>query len=357
MDDVTARLKASKQFDVVEVRKRFASIEDPSRIALVIIVNEGPVRIESHDGALSIARRRGLRRLMVLPVITAEDGYGFTYGAQFAWPGPVGAGSRLSFPLTWGGIKRAGVELDRPLAAGPFSRATVGAAIERRKNPAFQADDGRRRVWGRVERRQGPLLGGATLGWQRASFEGAHETFRSVGADLSVDTRQDPVLARNAVYAAAAWERLDFGGGRVIDRTRLDARGYLGLVGQAVLAVRAMRTTADRSQPAYLKPLLGGWSSLRGFAAGAFVGDTVVVGSAELRVPLNSPLQIAKVGVNLFVDVGTAYDRGLRYRDQTLHRGVGGGVWMTATVFHVGVSVARADDGRTRVNFGGGVGF
>src|SRR5947209_1668723 len=42
---VTARLKAAKKFDRVEVRKRFASIDDPSQIALVIIVDEGPVKI------------------------------------------------------------------------------------------------------------------------------------------------------------------------------------------------------------------------------------------------------------------------------------------------------------------------
>ena len=40
------RLRAAKQFERVEVRKRFASIADPSQIALVIIVDEGPVKIE-----------------------------------------------------------------------------------------------------------------------------------------------------------------------------------------------------------------------------------------------------------------------------------------------------------------------
>src|SRR4029077_1118308 len=50
MDDTTieavaARLRAAKRFDRVEVRKRFASIEDPSQIMLVIIVDEGPVKI------------------------------------------------------------------------------------------------------------------------------------------------------------------------------------------------------------------------------------------------------------------------------------------------------------------------
>src|SRR5204863_3161779 len=46
VDEVAARLRASKRFDSVEVRKRFASIADPSQIVLVIIVDEGPVKIE-----------------------------------------------------------------------------------------------------------------------------------------------------------------------------------------------------------------------------------------------------------------------------------------------------------------------
>ena len=45
VDAVATRLRAAKKFESVEVRKRFASIADPSQIALVIIVDEGPVKI------------------------------------------------------------------------------------------------------------------------------------------------------------------------------------------------------------------------------------------------------------------------------------------------------------------------
>src|SRR5579872_2484845 len=40
---VADRLKATHKFDDVQVLKRYASIADPSRILLVVIVNEGPV--------------------------------------------------------------------------------------------------------------------------------------------------------------------------------------------------------------------------------------------------------------------------------------------------------------------------
>src|SRR5207244_3741665 len=125
------------------VLKRFASISDPTQIALVIVVNEGPVRIESgKPGApLAIVRRRGLRNLMFLPIIDAEDGYGVTYGARLALLNTAGPKSRLSFPLTWGGMKQAGLELERRFGSGPFSRIELGGAVQRQTNPAFRQDD------------------------------------------------------------------------------------------------------------------------------------------------------------------------------------------------------------------------
>jgi hypothetical protein len=45
------RLKDSGKFDDVEVLKRFASIVDLSRISLVIVVNEGAVRLTSSSSA------------------------------------------------------------------------------------------------------------------------------------------------------------------------------------------------------------------------------------------------------------------------------------------------------------------
>jgi outer membrane protein assembly factor BamA len=121
--------------------------------------------------------------------------------------------------------------------------------------------------------------------------------------------------------------------------------------------VRGVREDADAPLPLYLRSLLGGWSSLRGFEAGAFTGDTMTTGSVELRVPLGSPVHIAQAGVSVFVDAGRAYDKGERFGDQPLHRGVGAEAWMAATVFHLGVSVAHGRGAGTRVNFGAGLSF
>ena len=171
-----------------------------------------------------------------------------------------------------------------------------------------------------------------------------------------MDTRLDPMLARNAVYARAGWDRAnlprlpgpaglsgDLDG--AINQTSLDARGYVGVLGQSVLVVRALREDADRPAPPYLESMLGGVPNLRGFRRGTAVGDTLVAGSIELRVPLTSPLRIGKVGVSAFVDVAKVYDKGERFEDHKFERGVGGAIWFSAAFLRLNVAVAHGIGG------------
>ena len=301
-----------------------------------------------------VVRARRLN-LMVLPILYREDGYGFTYGALLARAGVAGKQSRLSFPLTWGGDKKAGIELDKTLSRGPVNRVLAGAALTGRENPFFNEDDNRARVWIRGERELvHNVRAGATAGWQRVSFFDIEDRFAHAGADIVVDTRVDPILARNAVYARASWELLGLDN---LQRTELDARGYLGLVGQTVLAVRAQRQDSNDPQPGYLKSLLGGVANLRGFAAGTAVGDTLVATSAELIVPLTSPLNLGKIGVSAFIDAATVYDDGARLSDQTFKQGYGGTLWFAAAFLRVNIAVAHGRGSSTRVHVGGNVSF
>jgi outer membrane protein assembly factor BamA len=360
IEAVRARLRSARRFEDVDVLKRYASIADQSRILVVIVVNEGPVRIQVPDAPdlpIRVVRRRGATNLMLMPVLDAEDGYGLTYGVRLAYVGVAGRRGRLSFPLTWGGFKRAGAEFDRPFESGPLTRIQVGTGVDQSRNPAFDEQDTRRRVWARAERTFGPVRAAGLAGWQRVSFADADDRIRSAGVEVTFDTRSDAILPRNAVYATASWSRLHLRSAEPIDRTRLEARGYLGLVGQTVLVVRAHREGADRTMPPFLQSLLGGWSSLRGFKAGAFAGDQLVAGSLELRVPLSSPLQLGKFGASVFVDAGAAYRHDQRLADQPVRAGVGGAVWFTATAFRMGVSVARGRGATTRVNFGAGLAY
>jgi outer membrane protein assembly factor BamA len=361
MDAVGRRLRDARRFESVQVLKRFASIADPSQVLLVIIVDEGPVRIETSDDPSAPVRAVRAHRLnlMFLPILSAEDGYGVTYGAQFAVPNPAGANSRIGFPLTWGGDKRAAAEFDKTFAHAPVDRVTAGASASRRRNPFYDADDNRLRVWVRGERHVLNVVRlGATAGSQRVSFpDGGFgprttDSFGHGGADVTLDTRVDPVLPRNAVYAKAAWEHI-----AGANRVDLDARGYVGLFGQTIAQLRVTRSDSDRALAPYLKPLLGGMSTVRGFEAGTAAGDTLLSTSAELLIPLTSPIDVGRIGVSVFFDAGAAYDEGQRLADQTWKRGVGGSIWLTAAFFRINFAVAHGLGFSTRAHVGATVGF
>jgi outer membrane protein assembly factor BamA len=377
IEAVTARLRAAKRFEHVEVLKRFASIADPSQIMLVIIVDEGPVKIVmtgDPDHPTRVEHKR-LPNLLILPILDYEDGYGFTYGARLTLPDPnwMGKRSRMTFPLSWGGLKQAGIDLEKRVDGGLFDRVIAGGSISRRANPAYEQDDDRARLYLSGEREFTRALRlSATTAWQRASFEGVTDQFTQIGGDVTVDTRVDPILARNAVYARAAWEHLRFGDGALAtpiqpgtyagyqgsaNRTEFDARGYLGVIGQAVLAGRVQREDSNRPLPPYLQPQLGGLRNLRGFAAGSDVGDTLVAMSAELTLPLTSPLKLLKLGVSGFVDRGMVYNKGERFADQTWKDGYGGSVWIAAAFFRLNVAIAHGRGASTRVHVGGNVTF
>jgi hypothetical protein len=357
--EIAARLRATGRFERVEVLKRFASIADPTRIVLVVIVDEGPVKIEAGADAGTpprVVRDRGLH-LMFLPLLKFEDGYGLSYGARIARRNPLGRRSELSFPLTWGGDKRAAAVLARSFARGPVSRFEAGGSVSRRRHPFFDANDNRERVWLTVQRDVGWVPGlrtSATAGWQHVALLDRHDGMIQTGADLTFDTRLDPLFPRNAVFARAAWERTAVQGpdGGAVNQSTLDGRGYLGLAGQSVVAVRALRQDADASVPPYLQPMMGGPSNLRGFRTGTAVGDTLVAGSIELRVPLTSPLSVGKIGVTAFADVAKTYSKGERFGARTFERGVGGGVWFSAAFLRLNIDVAHGIGGSTRVQVG-----
>jgi outer membrane protein assembly factor BamA len=228
--------------------------------------------------------------------------------------------------------------------------------VSQRTNPFYEQNDNRQLAAMRVERQLVPAVRvGATAGWQHVSFMDRDNRFAQAGADVALDTRVDPNLPRNAVFAKASWERLGgpVGAGHYV----LDGRGYLGVFRQNVLVLRALRDAADGPLPPYLQPLLGGMANLRGFRAGTLAGDILVAYSAELIVPLTSPLSVGKIGLSVFADRGTVYDAGERLRDQTMKQGYGGGVWFSAAFLKLNIAVAHGRGSSTRMHVGGNVSF
>ena len=361
-----ARLRSSRRFYEADVLKRYASISDVTQIAVVIQVDDGPVRIDppipgppavpSSGRAPAVVRRAPLH-VMFAPILTAEDGYGFTYGARFAITGHRDTTRRVVVPLSWGGDKRAGIEIQKDFSRRLAPDVRAGVFVQRRTHPFFDSNADRTRVWGRAD---WPLWkrvrAGGEVAWQTSALLDERTEARSIGADLVVDTRIDPLLPRNAIVARAAIERLRFPADSAV-RSELEATGYIGLYRGMVLALRAVREDMSRPAPSFYKSLLGGSGNLRGFRAGDSIGDTLAAGSVEVRIPVNSPLRVARVGTSLFVDIGAAYDKGQRLEDQKMKRGIGGGVWVTAPLFRVSLMAARGLGSGTRVHLGAGLTF
>jgi outer membrane protein assembly factor BamA len=365
-----ARLRAAIKPDSVDVLKRFASISDPTKVLILIQLDEGPVRIDVADVDVPMPKmpgppvprtvvvRRSRINMLWIPILTAEDGYGFTYGAQLAFAGHRNSRRRVVVPASWGGDKRVGAEYQQEFRRRVVPRLRAGALLQRRTHPFFDENADRGRVWGRTEWRvlRG-VQAGTEIAWQSSSVVAQKVQAGSFGADVVVDTRVDPLMPFNAVFVRSAVERLNFSDRQSATRTEIDANGYVGLYRGMVLAVRGVREDFSRPAPAFYKSMLGGSRNLRGFRAGFAVGDTLVAGSLELRIPTTSPLRVARFGYNVFLDVGTTYAKGQRLRGQIFERGVGGGVWMTAPLFRFSAAVARGIGSGTRVHVGAGLTF
>ena len=371
VDAIEKRLKDSGRFETVQVRLRYRSLTDPTDVALVLVVHEKPGVVVNTTGQIERPiSRRIFSRVMFLPIVSYADGYGFTYGARFSTVGLLGAGERLSVPLTWGGTRRAALEFERTFDRGPFTRILASTAIWQRENPRHDIDDRRVELKGRVERHFAQILyAGAEGTRQSVDFGSLDDRLWTFGADAGLDTRGNPAFPANALYVNAGWTALNVreGGASAlspgtnpqrINRYTVDGRGYLRLIRQSVLAARARYSTADARLPVYERWLIGGSDTLRGFRAGAFEGDKALVTSAELRMPITSIVSGAKLGVNIFLDAARTAAYGSKLGDAEWQRGAGAGVFMIAAVIRLNLDVARSlDGGGTRVHFSSGFSF
>ena len=246
---------------------------------------------------------------MFLPILTSEDGYGFTYGARVSFVDRLGPRSRISVPLTWGGERQARVQVERSFRAArsnacPASVGIGGARTRITKSPIA------RRL------RRAARIGAAAMAAARrrrpVRRRGVRRCRRKVsrfGGDVTIDTRVDPAFPRNAVHATFGIERLQFDAGSANRRTA-DVRGYSGCSARRVLAVRGLSRHVERRRCRHTNTnLLGGAANLRGYDAGYKAGDNLAAVSAELRIPVTSPLSIGRFGVKAFVDAGAVVRR------------------------------------------------
>ena len=354
LKDAEQKLKSSRRFEGVELRKRYLSISDASQVVVMIIVDEHPA-VSATD--LTPGPFRKLRAMqMWMPILKHEDGYGFTYGARLAFKDSLGDRSRLSVPMTWGGERRIGLEAERSFD-GPISIVRGGVGLYRRLNPHFELAD--RRTEARVEADRiftSWLRAGVDAHVANVEFGPAYEQRHSAaGFHTVLDTRIDPSFPRNAIHTRVGWERLYFGDSA--GRWNTDARGYIGIGGSFVVALRAQVIKADAALPFAEQSLLGGSGTVRGYKTGHRAGDNLFASSAELRIPMNSPLEFGRFGFKAFVDAGTAWNTGERWDDTPIDRGIGGGVYLGAGPFIMDLDIAKPRTGNVRAHFGMGVNF
>jgi hypothetical protein len=349
------KLREARRFEGIELRRRYLSIADPTQILIMIVVDEHPA-VSDLDLTPGPLKKLGSASQW-LPILHHKDGYGMTYGARVSFNEVLGDRSRVSVPLTWGGERRAAVEAER-LFDGPISVLRGGLSISRRVNPHFEQPDFRQEARVEAERTLTDWLRvGAGARVADVSFGDAYDARHTAGgAHLIVDTRIDPSFPRNAIHARLGWERLDFEVGRA-DRWLTDVRGYVGIGGSRVLALRGQLAHSTTALPLAEQSLLGGSDTLRGYRTGYRAGDNLAAGTLEVRQPLNSPLSVGRFGVKAFVDAGTTWASGGRMGDQPFDRGIGGGVYFGAGPFVMDLDIAKPEDGKPRAHFGMGVTF
>ena len=354
LKEAEEKLKSTHRFEGVELRKRYLSINDPSQVLVMIVVDEHPAVSKTDLTPGPFKKFRAMQ--MWMPILKHEDGYGFTYGARLAFNESIGQRSRLSMPLTWGGERRLGLEAERSFD-GPISIVRGGVSLYRRVNPFFEVPD--RRTEARVEADKvftSWLRAGVDARVAKVEFGPDYEKRHSAaGFHTVVDTRIDPSFPRNAIHTRIGWERLSFGA--EAGRWSTDARGYIGVGGSLVLALRAQAVRSDASLPFAEQSLLGGSGTVRGYEFGHRAGDNLFATSAELRIPMNSPLTVGRFGFKAFVDAGTVWNQGARWDDETFDRGIGGGVYLGAGPFIMDLDIAKPRVGNVRAHFGMGVTF
>jgi outer membrane protein assembly factor BamA len=346
---VKTRLMRSKRFESAEVRVRYRSLDESNDVSLILLVRE---------------RRRLARQWMIGPIFELSDEYGLTLGAKFAFVDVLREGGHISFPGSWGGERRIGVEADFPIAESDRgkvkNRISLRLDRNRTENPHFDTPDNRLELGAGVDSRFRSLSFGFHAGWTDVTFAELDERFWTTKTSVAFDTRVDATIPGDAVYLGFDWRRYFYQAESQqpsVNRYAVDLRGYKRLIGQLLIATQFYYSPADGPLPPYEKPFLGGGRTLRGHKAGQYIGDNITLASAELRLPLTSPLAFYRAGIHFFFDSGTVYDYGQKLSKAKFYQGVGLGGFFRVAVIGVRFDVGFDLEGSTRFHIGSGFRF
>lgn len=127
-----------------------------------------------------------------------------------------------------------------------------------------------------------------------------------------------------------------------------EARQYLKVGKEQVVALRLTAGYADGHMPDSGRFAVGGADTLRGYEDDEFKGDKMLAATAEYRFPVAKKVQ----GV-VFTDVGNAWD-GEGYKLNDLEASVGVGLRITTPIGPIRLDYAQGGEGgKTHFSFGG----
>jgi hypothetical protein len=169
-----------------------------------------------------------------------------------------------------------------------------------------------------------------------AVFNGPVSATRTLGfwqttASVAYEGRDRPRDPHRGAFVEASAARYEQGGPMSFDRVSLDSRGYVPISERQVLAVRGFvnvdSSVAGGYVPFFLERSLGGAQSLRSYAPFRFRGPRIAAVSAEYRVNVHGPFELAAFydGGKVWggpVDMGTggfasSYGMGLRIKSKS----------------------------------------
>ena len=347
---IEQRLKASGHFETVEIRKRYRSLESTSDVALVLLVHERPgftsetiderpadVGLDARQEPTDVPADRRLRRRLWLHVWrtgqhdrSARRGRAALGAADLGRHAPRG-GRSSSARSRSGPLTRVAIDLRHLAAREPALRDRRSARrVDGARRTQLRRPRPRRR---RDVAKHGDVRPDSTIGCGRSA-----RTSRSTRAAI-------PRFPRNAVLLGAGWTGLHVRQPRPsrINRYTTDARGYLGVIRQAVLAGRVQYSTADRTLP----PTTSGCcSAARRTCAASAPGRSTAIACSSRQPSCACRSRRCSAApssaLTAFMDAGKTFDVGQSLKDAAWHHGVGGGVFLIATIVR-STSTSRTD--------------
>lgn len=150
------------------------------------------------------------------------------------------------------------------------------------------------------------------------TFDPDRDNYFSVSAGAILDARDGSRFPWLGAYLETVGKQIAPGDDELSGfEGTVDVRGYVPLLGRAVLAAHSRLIYRDGDViPLYRREHLGGGRTLRGYDYGSFHGSNALIGGVELRLPGNfsrrDPMEDLLMGVELhfFADTGAAWERG-----------------------------------------------